>query len=61
MDKLILVKQKKRTSESLYRLRVTREAYELVERYSQETNMSMAEICTKMILFAAEHCEIRED
>ena len=61
MEKLILYKQRKRTNESLYRVRVTGEAYTVVEKMAEETNLSMAEVCTKMILFAAAHCEIKED
>ncbi len=60
MEKLILKKQKKRSSDNFYRIRVSGEAYEMVESLSEQTNQSMAELCSKMLLFAAEHCEVKE-
>lgn len=60
MDKLILKKQRKRPNDNLYRIRVSGEAYEIAETLAEQTNQSMTEICSKMILFAYEHCEVKE-
>lgn len=60
MDKLILRKQKKRANDNFYRVRVSGEAYEVVEDLAEKTNQSMAEIVSKMLLFAAERCEVTE-
>ena len=60
MEKLILKKQKKRASDNFYRIRVSGEAYETVESLAEQTNQTMTELCSKMLLFAAEHCEVKE-
>ena len=60
MEKLILKKQKKRAHDNLYRVRVNGEAYEVVEGLAEKTNQSMTEIVSKMLLYAAENCEVVE-
>jgi len=59
MDKLILKKQKKRSNDNMYRIRVSGEVFELVEELSEKTNLSMTEIASKLISFAAERTEIQ--
>lgn len=61
MDKLILRKQRRRANDNFYRIRVSGEAFESVEKLAEATNQSMTEICSKMLIFAVEHCEIKED
>lgn len=61
MEKLILHKHKYRQNDNRYRIRVSGEAYETVERLAEETNQSMNDVCSKMLMFAAEHCEVKED
>ncbi len=57
-EKLILRKQRKRPNDNLYRIRVSGEAYETVEALAEQTNMSMTEIASRMIMYALEHTEV---
>ena len=61
MEKLIIKKQTRRPNDSLYRIRVDGDTYDIVEKLAQQTNRSMVDICTKMIKFAFEHLEVQED
>ncbi len=56
---LVFRKQRFKTNSSLYRIRVGGDAYEIVERIADKTNMTMNEVASMMIKFAAEHSEIR--
>ena len=58
MEKLILKKQRYRTNSQQYRIRVSREVYEIVDKLSERTKMSLNEIASKMIMYAYEHTEV---
>lgn len=58
MEKLILKKQRYRTNSQQYRIRVSGEVYEIVDKLSERTKMSLNEIASKMILFAFEHTQV---
>ena len=55
---LVFKKQKFANNSNYYRIRVTGEAYEKIEEISKETNISLNEVATKMILFAAEYSKV---
>ena len=62
MDKLIFVKPApKITATTSTIIRVSGEAYNAISQIEAETGLSMSYIASKMIKFAAEHMEIRED
>lgn len=61
IDKLILKKQRKRTNDNQYRIRVSGEAYEAVEKIAEATNMSLNEVATKMLEYAVNHVEVQDD
>ena len=58
MEKLILKKQRYRTNSQQYRIRVSGEVYEIVDKLSERTKMSLNEIASKMIMYAYEHTEV---
>ena len=58
MENLVLKKQKRISSSQLFRIRVSRETYEIVEKLSEYTNMSMNEVASKLIMYAYEHTEV---
>lgn len=60
-DQIILKKQKYRTNDNYYRLRVSGEAYSAIEELSEKTNMSMTEIANKMLMFALSHTKVEGD
>ena len=55
---LVFRKQRYKTNAAAYRIRVPREIYELVESISDRTNITMNEVASMMIRFAAEHSQI---
>lgn len=57
-EKLVLRKQRRRPNDNLYRIRVSGEAYETVESLAEQTNMSMTDIASRMIMYALEHVEV---
>lgn len=61
MEKLILRKQRRRPNDNLYRVRISGEAYETVEKLAEVTNMSLNDVVSKMLMFAAAHIEIQEE
>ena len=61
MENLILRKQRRRTNDQLYRIRVSGETYEIVERLAEQTNMSMNEVASKMILYAYDHTKLIDE
>ena len=60
-DQIILKKQKYRTNDNYYRLRVSGESYSAIEELSEKTNMSMTEIANKMLMFALSHTKVEGD
>ena len=56
---LVFRKQRFRANSALYRIRVSGDVYEIVEDIANKTNMSMNEVASIMIRFAADHTEIR--
>ena len=61
IEGLILRKQRRRTNDQLYRIRVSGETYEIVEKLSERTNMSMNEVASKMIMYAYEHTQVIDE
>lgn len=61
-EKLILKKRRARANGSMYyRVRVTAEAYDIVETIAEKANMTLNEVASRMIMFAAERTDITED
>lgn len=61
MEKLILKKQRYRTNSQQYRIRVSGEVYEIVDKLSERTKMSLNEIASKMIMYAYEHTKVIDE
>lgn len=61
-EKLILKKRRARANGPMYyRVRVTAEAYDMVEKVAEEANMTLNEVASRMIMFAAERTDVTED
>ena len=43
-----------------YRVRVTAEAYDIVETIAEKANMTLNEVASRMIMFAAERTDVTE-
>lgn len=59
-DKLTLFKVIDTTKQSTVSARIESEPYAILERYSQETGISICKLTSMFINFAAERVEIKE-
>jgi len=60
MEKLVLKKQRYRSTDNHYRVRVDSISKSIVEDISEKTNLCEREVASMMIKFAKENLEIEE-